>query len=391
MSRRLAIELTSQRDDGTWTWRAVGARQPKGDLDGVILPDGASIGDELKVEVEDALDGIDVISVVQGRQRSRGFETLELLGSGGDSPGVTTQLQPKGKRRRGEGRGRGDKRGRGDGRRKGREGGGKGRGGGDRGRSERERPRRQAPDRPKPKRLKPKRTHRKAAVAEFAPELRPLADVLSRGGVPAVRTAVEQQNELNKVEGRAPVPAEPLVALAERLLPDIRTAEWHDRADAALAGIDEIDLRDLRSVVVAADNAAKTDETRALAEQIREGLTARVENEQRKWLSELAETLDEGRTVRALRMSSRPPKAGSPIPPDLTERLIAAASAGLTSEDSPDRWATVLDALAYSPVRGKVTPTGMPSSVSKELTSTLKKVRDRVPHIAEMFEAAKNT
>ena len=30
MSSRIEVELTSQREDGTWTWRAAGARQPKG-------------------------------------------------------------------------------------------------------------------------------------------------------------------------------------------------------------------------------------------------------------------------------------------------------------------------------------------------------------------------
>ena len=38
MSRRLEIELTSERPDGTWTWRAAGARQPKGEMDGTLLP-----------------------------------------------------------------------------------------------------------------------------------------------------------------------------------------------------------------------------------------------------------------------------------------------------------------------------------------------------------------
>ena len=33
----MEIELTSTRPDGTWTWRAAGARQPKGELDGGLL------------------------------------------------------------------------------------------------------------------------------------------------------------------------------------------------------------------------------------------------------------------------------------------------------------------------------------------------------------------
>ena len=49
MSRRIEIELTSSRPDGTWTWRAAGAREPKGVLDGSILPNGTKTGDVVKV------------------------------------------------------------------------------------------------------------------------------------------------------------------------------------------------------------------------------------------------------------------------------------------------------------------------------------------------------
>ncbi|MEZ5297804.1 MAG: hypothetical protein R2697_16450 [Ilumatobacteraceae bacterium] len=79
MSRRIDIELTSALDDGAWTWRAAGAKQPKGTLDGSILPDGSKVGDELKVEVEQHMDGLTILSVVQGRQKSDKGDTIELL------------------------------------------------------------------------------------------------------------------------------------------------------------------------------------------------------------------------------------------------------------------------------------------------------------------------
>jgi len=47
---RIEIELTSTSDDGTWTWRAAGAKLPKGSLDGALLNGGESVGDVLKVE-----------------------------------------------------------------------------------------------------------------------------------------------------------------------------------------------------------------------------------------------------------------------------------------------------------------------------------------------------
>ncbi|RMH76621.1 MAG: hypothetical protein D6683_09835, partial [Actinomyces sp.] len=150
MARRLDIELTSSRDDGTWTWRAAGARQPRGVLDGALLPEGAGVGDRLRVEVEDFIDGLTVTAVIPPKAPRREPERLELLGSGSDQPLVTTQLAPKRGRRgrrgdgdeRGEGR-RGDRRERRD-RRDGR------RTGGGRERSQ-DRPRRERKPAPPPR------------------------------------------------------------------------------------------------------------------------------------------------------------------------------------------------------------------------------------------------
>ena len=68
MSRRIEIELTSARADGTWTWRAAGAREPKGVLDGGILPGESKAGDVLKVEADFEIDGNDSLLVVAATQ-----------------------------------------------------------------------------------------------------------------------------------------------------------------------------------------------------------------------------------------------------------------------------------------------------------------------------------
>lgn len=152
-----------------------------------------------------------------------------------------------------------------------------------------------------------------------------------------------------------------------------------------MAGIAEVDLRDIRKVVVAAENGAKDEASRALAEELRIGLAARVEAEHGKWLSELNQLLSEGRTVRALRQSSHPPKAGAPLPADLAKRLTEAANTSMTADTSSDRWATVLDAVAFSPVRSHVTPEGLPATITDELRTTVKKLSKRVPEIAALF------
>lgn len=199
---------------------------------------------------------------------------------------------------------------------------------------------------------------------------------------------IEAQNSVAKKAGQPEIPPKMLEAVGEHLLPRLRAAEWRDNAEGALAGISEIDLRDIRKVVVAAENGAKDDESRALAQQLKDGLSARVEAEHGKWLSELNQLLVDGRTVRALRQSSRPPKAGAPLPAELATRLADAASASMTADTMPERWGTVLDAVAYSPVRQQVTPHAVPNKVTPELTATVKKLSKRVPHIAALFAPA---
>ncbi len=212
-----------------------------------------------------------------------------------------------------------------------------------------------------------------------------MAEQVLKGGLPAVRQAVQKQNEAAEAEGKPPVKAEPLVALAEQMLPRLRSADWRDKAEAALADIDELDLRDLRSVIVAADTGARDEESRTIAEQLRAALNRRVEQEHAAWLAEIAANLAEGRSVRALRLSSHPPKAGAPLPPDMASRLAAATAASLTAEVTQDRWATVLDALAFSPVRLNVVPESLPAVPGDKLLAEVARLAAQLPQIAAIF------
>jgi hypothetical protein len=415
MPRRIEIELTSSRDDGTWTWRAAGAREPKGTLDGSLLPSGASTGDVLRADAEFYLEGIEITSVLPPKSARAEPERIEIRGTERDEPLVTSSVtrDDRGDRRdrkdRGDRKGRRDDRGpRGD--RTGREGPRRDGAQGDRNRGERgergerrdrqggrERPRRDRPtpppmpavERPKSKRLRAGKAHRKALLESLPEEQRPVAEQLTLGGLPAVRQAIEKQNAERKAEGQPEVKAQPLLDLAERLVAKVRVAEWRDRAEAAVRDLDVLDLRDLRSVVSAADAAARDQEAKELASTLREGLARRVEEEHAAWLAELAATLDVGRVVRALRVSSRPPKAGAPLPPDLAGRLVAATNESLTAEATPDRWAAVLDALAFSPVRDRVIPASLPTGeLHPDLRATVARLATRLPKIAHIFEIA---
>jgi hypothetical protein len=409
MSRRIEIELTSSREDGTWTWRAAGAKQPKGEMDGAMLPAGAKVGDVLRADTENYLEGITVTAILSAGRTRNEPERLEIVGTRrNDEQLVTSTLvERRGGRGGRDGRDRGDRPDRGDRGERGRgprtdRGPRPDRPDGDRGRPSRprsegqgkDRPRREraerperpaAPPAPKPARLRPGRAHRNAVLADLPEEQKPIAEQILRGGIPGVRQALEKQNAAARAEGLPEVKADALLGLAERLLPRLRAAEWRDKADAALAGVSEIDLRDLRTVVVAADTAARDEDSRELAQQLRDALAARVDGEHAAWLAELRELMRDSRTVRALRLSSRPPKAGAPLPADISEQLAAAASAGLSADITQDRWATLVDAVAFSPVRLTVVPAGRPTEASDELTATIARIGTRVPQIAELF------
>lgn len=401
MPRRIDIELTSARDDGTWTWRAAGAREPKGTLAATVLPTGSKVGDVLKVDAEFFVDGIEITAVVPTKDARKEPERLELLGQAtADEPLVTTTLAPR-REDRGPRRGRGPRRD-GDARerdrdrrpRERRDGDDRS---GDRGSERRggERPpRRTRPEpppvptveRPKAKRLRAAKVHRSALLESLPEEQRPVAEQLLLGGLPAVRQAIEKQNAERAAAGESAIAPGPLVDMAEKLAPKVRAAEWRDRAEAAKKDLEQLDLRDLRSVVSAAGDAGKDPEARALADELKAGLAGRVDAEHALWLEELTATVDVGRVVRALRLSSRPPKAGSPLPADLSARLVASAGEALGADASGERWIAVLDALAFSPVRDKVIPASLPSELPADVRATIARLATRIPKIAHIFE-----
>jgi hypothetical protein len=424
MPRRIEIELTSSRDDGTWTWRAAGAKEPRGTVPATLVEGSAKVGDVLRVDAEFFVDGIQIIGVVPAKGARREPERIEILGSGkADEPLVTSTLATRGRDERGprregprrdgprrDGPGRDGPRREGSGRegapRQGREGaregaprreGGGREGGGREGGPRPERrsrpPRPEAPpipvvERPKAKRLRPGKAHRTALLESLVEEQRPVAEQVVLGGLPAVRQAIEKQNAERAAAGEPAIAAGPLLELAEKLVPKVRAAEWRDRAEAAQRDLDVIDLRDLRSVVSAADSSSKDEEVREMAKQLKAGLAARVDAEHASWLEELTATVEVGRIVRALRLSSRPPKAGAPLPADLATRLAELAGAALTAEAAPERWVAVLDALAFAPVRDKVIPASLPKELHPDVQATIARLATRIPKIAHIFEVA---
>ena len=386
MSKRIDIELTSNRGDGTWTWRAAGAKTPKGALNGSILDAGAKVGDTVKVEAEFDLDGVVILSVVKVKEKSYRGNLLEIIGSSKEFQPITQKLADKSK----------DRKPRKDGDRKPRRDGDKRppREGVDAEKSGDRRPRRpsftappELPKRPAAKRLKPRRTHRAAVLDTLPVEQRGVAERALIGGIKAVRDAVKEQNDALKKEGKPEVPADGLISMAQELLPKLRVAEWLDKAEAAKADIETLDLRDLRQVVVGADDpmVVRDESTRSLATELKAALKSRQETEQVQWLEDIKSALAVSRVIRALKISSEPPKAGQPFPADLGAQLAVAASTTISSETAPDRFCAVLEAIAFSPVRGQVKLAAAPANPSETVLATVKRVAPLVPQIAALF------
>ena len=386
MSKRIDIELTSNRGDGTWTWRAAGAKTPKGTLNGSILDAGAKTGDTIKVEAEFDLDGVEILSLVKTKEKAVRGNLLQIIGSEKEFQPVTQKLADKSKDRKPKRDG--DRKPRRDGDKRPPREGAEGEKSGDR------RPRRpsftappELPKRPAAKRLKPKRVHRAAVLDTLPVEQRGVAERALTGGIKAVRDAVKEQNEQLKKEGKPLVPADGLISMAQELLPKLRVAEWLDKAEAAKADIELLDLRDLRQVVVGADDpmVVRDETTRSLATELKAALKTRQEFEQTRWLEDIKSALAVSRVIRALKISSEPPKAGQPFPADLGAQLATAASASLASETAPDRFCAVLEAIAFSPVRGQVKLAAAPPTTNEAMLSTVKRVAPLVPQIASVF------
>ena len=367
MPNRLDIEITSQSDESSYTWRSAGAREPKGTVPAKILPNDVSIGDVLRVEADFMIDGIEITSVLPTKSKKDSPEILEILGSGKDASGVTTSLIPKGKKR-----GRNNKRQQNDNRKPKQ----KRKVQNKKGSPER---RNRKPYRsPRGKRLKASKKYRNEYVASLPETHKPLARQLIGSTIPNLRKTIDK---MALPQGFP----EAILDYAEELNQQLKMAEWLDKAEAIEENVESIDLQDFRSVVASSGRWAKSPEAIAVKERLENKLNERIDLDHKGWLSSIQAALDDEKTVRALNLSSRSPKAGAQLPEIVTNQLIEQASRALNEQSSAYRWAIVLEAVAFSPVREKINPNGLPSTITDELKETIAKHGERVPQIANLF------
>jgi len=357
------------------------------------VPESQEVGSVLRAEVETGLEGIEVLSLTAVKPVRSPEKTgrIEVVGTPKRAPDVSVILAPgSGKRTRRRDEGSDDRedrrpsRGgpRGD-RPSGGPGGGPGGGGpggagpgggssaGGRGGSGGTGPRRPGNRRPGDGDGRPARgerpvaptstVHRNAMLAALRPEQIPVAEQLLRGGLPAVRQAIEAQNSAAKASGRPAASTDALLAMADELLPVVKLADWKDRATAAQAAGKDFRLRELRTVVAASRTVILDEEGRALAKSLQESLDRRVTALRDEWLARITNAISEGRIQQALEASIRPPEPGTRCPADLAVKLAAAAGEAMTADVPPEEWMKMLDAVVLSPVRRTVKPVGIPA------------------------------
>ena len=407
MAHRIDVELTSQTGDTTWTWRAVGAKQPRGTVEANLVPEGSGVGTVLRAEVETTLDGTTVTALLRPKTKGdiRSTQRIEVVGSPQRGPDVNVVLASKSKRRREErpdgardgARRPADRRPRSDGADRGPRTESQGRGRRDaaapagevahgRQRTGPARPGgRESGGRENPRRLAPSNTYRNAAMATLKPEELPVAEQLLRGGIPAVRQAIEEQNVRARAESRPEVTPGPLLAMAETLLPLVNLANWKDRASVARTAGKDVPLRELRSIVASASTVTLDDEGTEMAAALRTSLDQRVTALRDRWVERITAALEESRVADAVRASIRPPEPAARLSSELAVRLADAAGHAMTGDTPADEWLALLEVVVDSPVRRTVKPQGIPTGADESLLAAARKASGHVPELARLM------
>ncbi|MHB2029061.1 MAG: hypothetical protein ACYCPT_09615 [Acidimicrobiales bacterium] len=397
MSRRIEIEITSLSGDLA-TWRAAGAKLPKGVLQASLVPGGPVVGNIYRADVEQYMEGMEILSVMSPKTASPldpRNERLELISEPKKGPDVIVTYAPKGRgaRRdsehlegtRREGASRRDATKRPSTRRdpsspardaatttpratdrptrtprpEGARAGGPRSAGKARGDSSTSRQSR--PERPRGPLQPPlTTTHRNALLATLSPEQLPVAEQLLRGGIPAVRAAVELQNKNATTQGRPTVDPTTIDRIAEELLNKTNLALWKDRAGGALIAGKELRLRDLRAVVTSAKTVSLDDEARGQLKELQLSLTSRVEHLRTQWNEKLESAITAKNVKEALNLVARPPDMSTRVSADAAVRVVAMVSEALSADQAPATWNEIVEMAADTSIRRNVKPLGIP-------------------------------
>ena len=397
MSRRIEIEITSINGDVA-TWRAAGAKLPKGVLSTTLVPGGPIVGTVYRADVEQFMEGMEILAVLPAKTASPldpRHERVELIPTAKQGPDVVVTYAPKGRggsRREGgrDGEGRRDATKRPAGRPQSKE-----RTPGESSRPERgprtERPARstegparsterpaRSTERPARSSERPARggrperhagpvappmttTYRNALLATLSPEQLPVAEQLLRGGMPAVRTAVAEQNKNATSQGRPTIDPGTIERIAEDLLAKTNLALWKDKAAGAIGAGRELRLRDLRAVVTAAKTVSLDEEARTQLKELQSSLSARLEILRTQWNEKLEAAVASKNVPAALRLVARPPDMSTRVSAEMAVKVVEITSEALTADLDVAKWQEIVNLTVDTSIRRNVKPHGIPN------------------------------
>ncbi len=390
MSRRIEIEITSLNGDVA-TWRAAGAKLPKGVLSTSLVPGGPVIGGIYRADIEQFMEGIEVLAVLPPKTASPldpRHERVELLPKAAQGPDVIVTYAPKGRggarregSRDGEGRRDASKRPTGRPQSKARATSATGGARPERGPRSETGPRPERgprSDRPtggaartgRPGRVERPSgpvappmttTYRNALLATLSPEQLPVAEQLLRGGMPAVRSAVAEQNKNATAQGRPTIDPATIERIAEDLLAKTNLALWKDKAAGAIGAGRELRLRDLRAVVTAAKTVSLDDEGRTQLKELQASLTARLEVLRTQWNEKLESAVTSKNVAEALRLVARPPDMSTRVSAEMAAKVVTITSEALTADLDAAKWQEIVNLTVDTSIRRNVKPVGIPN------------------------------
>ncbi|MBU6233482.1 MAG: hypothetical protein KJS64_04455, partial [Acidobacteria bacterium] len=226
-------------------------------------------------------------------------------------------------------------------------------------------------------------THRNAFLAALTPEQLPVAEQLLRGGLPAVRAAVADQNKAAAAQGRPTVNADAIDRIANDLLSKANLASWKDRAGGAQSAGKELRLRDLRAVVTSAKTVILDDEARTMLADLKAQLTSKVEHLTSEWNNKISQALEAKDALLAVTLASRPPEFRLQVASTTAAEISALVSSTLTESLDPAQWVTLAQAAAQSPMHRSIKPAGIPAN--EDTRTAAIQIAGNIPEIAKML------
>lgn len=226
-------------------------------------------------------------------------------------------------------------------------------------------------------------TYRNALLATLSPEQLPVAEQLLRGGMPAVRSAVAEQNKNATTQGRPTIDASTIERIAEDLLARTNLALWKDKAAGAIGAGRELRLRDLRAVVTAAKTVSLDDEGRTQLKELQTNLTARLEILRTQWNEKLEAAVSSKNVPEALRLVARPPDMSTRVSAEMATKVVAITSEALTADLDPAKWQEIVNLTVDTSIRRNVKPVGIPNDEASKALAV--KNAGAIPEFAKLL------